>query len=176
MAHAGNSMLHTCIKIQFKRAVGAAVQRSAVWSNTQHLVFVLFDLKHTEHLKVLTLLHLNWGFSFQLFFLIDNRQIAQPQHPLSHLSILPWQCNLFIYHYKKQSVKHILPAIKVYLTWKPKPSSSSSLVNLIHMKRPVEVTTPGLFGPQKRSIRGEKPKGPSLISIWSKRHSKEGSI
>lgn len=69
-----------------------------------------------------------------------------------------------------------LPAIKVYLTRKPKPSSSSSLVNLIHMKRPVEVTTPGLFGPQKRSIRGEKPKGPSLISIWSKRHSKDGSI
>ena len=67
------------------------------------------------------------------------------------------------------------PAMKVYLMRKPRPSSSSSLVNLIHMKRPVDVTRPGFLPPQKRSRSGEKPKGPSRISMWSKRHSKEGS-
>lgn len=57
------------------------------------------------------------------------------------------------------------PAMKVYLMRKPRPSSSSSLVNLIHMKRPVDVTRPGFFPPQKRSISGENPKGPSRISM-----------
>lgn len=69
-----------------------------------------------------------------------------------------------------------LPAVYEYSTLKPRPSSSSSLVNLIHIKRPEEVTIPGLFDPQNRSINGEKANGPSRISILSKRHSKDGSI
>lgn len=69
-----------------------------------------------------------------------------------------------------------LPAMKVYLMRKPRPSSSSSLVNLIHMKRPVDVTRPGFFPPQKRSMSGENPNGPSRISMWSKRHSNDGSM
>lgn len=57
------------------------------------------------------------------------------------------------------------PAMKVYLMRKPRPSSSSSLLNLIHMNRPVDVTNPGFFTPQKRSMSGENPKGPSRISM-----------
>lgn len=69
-----------------------------------------------------------------------------------------------------------LPAMKVYLMRKPRPSSSSSLMNLIHMNRPVDVTRPGFFPPQKRSMSGENPNGPSRISMWSKRHSNDGSM
>lgn len=68
------------------------------------------------------------------------------------------------------------PAMKVYLIRKPRPSSSSSLLNLIHMNRPVDVTNPGFFTPQKRSMSGENPNGPSRISMWSNRHSNDGSM
>lgn len=69
-----------------------------------------------------------------------------------------------------------IPAVKLYWTWKPNPSSSSSLKKRIHMKRPLERTSPGLVEPQKRLMIGEKLKGPSRTSMWSKRHSKEASM